>query len=174
MLELTFQCDSGSTGLIFMTEVIIYLVISDYSRYHYNIGILSDHRLFRFANISRHLSGHHFISQITVHLRLPGYQGITPYHASLFISVCQNITTSIPYRRKTHSCCLYWLNKLCMCFNYLILPRHCDLINQLCRFLWVEKYLGSWSGICPTWQNARSAHSGHVLVPLRLTSTSAV
>ena len=94
---------------------------------------ISDHRLFRLANVSWHLPGYHFIYQITVYLGLPGYHGITPYHTSPFASVCQNITASIPYRRTTHSCYPYWLNALCLCFNYSFLPRSYDLINQLCR-----------------------------------------
>ena len=109
------------------------MVISDDSKYYYIIGVLSNHRLFRFANVSRHLSGHRLISHITVYPGLPGYHDITPNHASLFISVCQNITASIPYRRTTHSCYPYRANPSCICFNYLILPRYHDLLNQLCR-----------------------------------------
>ena len=69
---------------------------------YYIIGILSDRRLFRFANISWHLSRYHFISRVIVYLGLPGYHDITPYHASPFISIRQNITASNSYRRATH------------------------------------------------------------------------
>ena len=133
MLELTWTDNIGFTGVLFNPEFMIGSIVSDDSKYYYIIGILSNHRLFRFANVSRHLSGHRLISHITVYPGLPGYHDITPNHASLFISVCQNITASNSYRREIHSWCQYWLDTLCMCFNYLILPRYYDLINRLCR-----------------------------------------
>ena len=64
MSELTLQGDIGSTGLIFMTEVIIYLVILDHSKYYYIIGILSYRRLFRFTKTSQHLS--HIVGQLII------------------------------------------------------------------------------------------------------------
>ena len=134
-------------------------------------------------------------SQITVYFGLPTYhdihQGIIWYLRSPFISVCQGIMASphIMHRHLFRFAHISWhlshiarqfiivvYTDLTFCAYALII--HCcrDIMISLTTYAgfvcWEISQLASWH--CPRWQNVRSAHSGHVLVPLRLTSTSAV
>ena len=88
MLELTLKGDIGFTERIFIPEIMVLSVVSDYPKYHTIIGIL----------------------QIAVCFGLQLYLSITSYLKSPFISVCQDITAFISYHRASLICCLYRLN----------------------------------------------------------------
>ena len=123
MLELTLKGDIGFTERIFIPEIMVLSVVSDYPKYHSIIGIL----------------------QIAIYFGLQLYLNITSYLKSPFISICQDITASISYHRVSHNCSLYRLNQLSWFFNYPSLPEyHSIVISAQC----VNRYLISLSITC--------------------------